>query len=136
MDDTSGSRGTATKAEIVMALVVVSAINAVSYHIARRAGLATPPDPFFRELILPESTKPWLKGEYLYGPLMFQFGIWLGLAISLLPASFQERWLLTTFRMTRLQLCFFIVYCLVILAVVYSQSSNALLRVGIGSNLH
>jgi hypothetical protein len=136
MDDNSKPRGTPTRAEVVMVLVVAGAINAVSYHIAHRAGLATPPDPFFRDLVTPESTKPWFKGEYLYGPLVFHFIVWLTLAISLLPVSFQERWLLTTFRMTRLQLCFFIVYCLVILAGIYSQASNALLKAGVGSNVH
>jgi hypothetical protein len=136
MDDNSKPRGNATKAKIVMALVVVTAITGYSYHIAHHAGLNTPPDPFFRELVRPESTKPLFKTEYIYVPLLFQAGIWLVFVMSLLPIGFQYRWLLTTDRPKRIHVYFLIAVCLLAFAGIYENSSDALLKAAIGSNIH
>jgi hypothetical protein len=72
MHDTSKAQDGATKAEIVIVLVAVSAIIGFSYFTAHHAAANTPPDPVFRHLVRPESTKPLFKTEYLYVPLLFQ----------------------------------------------------------------
>jgi hypothetical protein len=128
MCDPSNSQHTVTKAEIVMVFVAVSAIIGFSYFIAHHAAANTPPDPTFRHLVRPESTKPLFKTEYLYVPLLFQFIAWLTVGASLLPASIQESWLLKTQRWRRRYLYFVLAYCSLISAGIYWNSSNALMR--------
>jgi uncharacterized membrane protein len=111
MHDTSKAQDGATKAEIVIVLVAVSAIIGFSYFTAHHAAANTPPDPVFRHLVRPESTKPLFKTEYLYVPLLFQCVAWLSVAASLLPASIQESWLLRTHCLRRLYLYFTVAFC-------------------------
>lgn len=66
MDDTSNRQGAATKTEIVIVFVAVSAIIGLSYFTAHYAAANTPADPVFRHVVRPESTKPLSKTEYLY----------------------------------------------------------------------
>jgi hypothetical protein len=117
-----------TKAEIVIVFVAVSAIIGFSYFTAHHAAVNTPADPVFRHLVRPESTKPQFKTEYLYVPLLFQVIAWLALGASLLPASIQESWLLNTQRWRRSHLYFVVVFCLLLSAGIYWNSSNALMR--------
>jgi hypothetical protein len=118
----------ATKAEIVIVFVAVSAIIGFSYFTAHHAAANTPPDPVFRHLVRPESTKPLFKTEYLYVPLLFQIVAWLGVGASLLPASIQESWLLTTHCLRRPYLYFTVAFCSLIWVGIYWNSSNALMR--------
>jgi hypothetical protein len=126
MRNPSDSQHTATKAETVVVFVVASAIIGFSYLTAHHAAANTPPDPAFRHLVSPESTKPLFKTEYLYVPLLFQFVAWLTLGASLLPTRIQERWLLGTQRWRRPHLYFMLAFCLLFSAVIYWHSSNAL----------
>ena len=80
----------ATKAEIVIVFVALSAIIGFSYYTAHHAAANTPPDPVFRHMVRPESTKPLFKTEYLYVPLLFQIVAWLSVGASLLPVSIQR----------------------------------------------
>jgi hypothetical protein len=106
----------------------VSAIIGFSYFTAHHAAANTPPDPAFRHLVNPESTKPLFKTEYLYVPLLFQFGAWLTVGASLLPARIQERWLLNAHRLRRRHLYFVLAFCSLASAGIYWNSSNALMR--------
>jgi hypothetical protein len=126
MCDAFNSQRAATKAETAIVFVVVSAIIGFSYFTAHHAAANTPAEPAFRLLVSPESTKPLFKTEYLYVPLLFQFTAWLALVASLLPARIQERWLLTTQQWGRPHLYFILAFCLLVSAVIYSHSSNAL----------
>jgi uncharacterized membrane protein len=128
MYDTSKRQDAATKAEIVIVFVAVSAIIGFSYFIARHAAANTPTDPVFRHLVRPESMKLLFKTEYLYVPLLFQFIAWLAVGASLLPASIQESWLLQTHRLRRRYLYFILAFCSLISAGIYWNSSNALMR--------
>jgi hypothetical protein len=128
MYDTSKKQDAATKAEIVIVLAVMSAIIGFSYFTAHHAAANTPADPVFRHLVRPESTKPLFKTEYLYVPLLFQFGAWLAVAGSLLPARIQESWLLRTQCLRRLGLYFLLAFSSLISAGIYWNSSNALMR--------
>jgi hypothetical protein len=106
----------------------MSAIIGFSYFTAHHAAANTPADPVFRHLVRPESTKPLFKTEYLYVPLLFQFGAWLAVGGSLLPASIQEAWLLRTQCLRRRGLYFLLVFCSLASAGIYWNSSNALMR--------
>ena len=128
MCDPSNSQHAATKAEIVIVFVAVSAIIGFSYFTAHHAAANTPTDPVFRDLVSPESTKPLFKTEYLYVPLLFQFVAWLTVGASLLPARIQERWLLNTHRLRRRHLYFVLAFCSLASAGIYWNSSNALMR--------
>jgi len=128
MHDTSKRQDAATKAEIVTVFVAASAIIGLGYFTAHHAAANTPADPAFRHLVSPESTKPLFKTEYLYVPLLFQFGAWLTVGASLLPARIQERWLLTTHRLRRPHLYFLLAFCSLVAAGIYWNSSNALTR--------
>ncbi len=128
MYDTSKRQDAATKAEIVIVFVAVSAIIGLSYLTAHHAAANTPPDPAFCHLMSPESTKPLFKTEYLYVPLLFQFVAWLTVGASLLPARIQERWLLNTHRLRRRHLYFVVAFCSLASAGIYWNSSNALMR--------
>ena len=128
MYDTSKRQDAATKAEIVIVFVAVSAIIGFSYFTAHHAAANTLPDPLFRHLVSPESTKPLFKTEYLYVPLLFQFGAWLALGASLLPASIQDSWLLRTHCLRRRVLYFILAFCSLVSAGIYWNSSNALMR--------
>ncbi len=128
MCDPSNSQHAATKAEIVIVFVAVSAIIGFSYFTAHHAAANTPTDPVFRDLVSPESTKPLFKTEYLYVPLLFQFGAWLALGASLLPASIQDSWLLRTHCLRRRVLYFILAFCSLVSAGIYWNSSNALMR--------
>jgi len=77
--------GKATKTEIAIVLVLASVIIGFSALIAHHAAVNTLPDPTFRDLVRPSSTKPLFKTEYLYVPILFQIFAWLGLIASLLP---------------------------------------------------
>jgi hypothetical protein len=126
MCDPSKSQHDATKAEIVIVFVAVSAIIGFSYFTAHHAAANTPPDPIFRHLVKPESTKPLFKTEYLYVPLLFQVIAWLAVGASLLPARIQEQWLLNAQRWRRSHLYFILAYCSLISAGIYWNSSNAM----------
>ena len=126
MCDASNSQRAATKAETAIVFVVVSAIIGFSCFTAYHAAANTPADPAFRQLVNPESSKPLFKTEYLYVPLLFQFVAWLALVASLLPARIQERWFLTTQQWGRPHLYFILAFCLLVSAVIYSHSSNAM----------
>ncbi|MDR3485781.1 MAG: hypothetical protein P4M05_12820 [Bradyrhizobium sp.] len=119
----------ATRAEIIIVFVTLTATIVFSYYIAHQAAANTPPDPVFRHLVQPESTKPSFKTEYLYVPLLFQFVAWLSVGVSLLPARIQESWFLkTTQNCQRRYLYFTVAFCSLILAEVNSNSSNALMK--------
>ena len=128
MCDPFKSQHDATKAEIVVVFVAVSAIIGFSYFTAHHAAANTPPGPIFRHLVKPESTKPLFKTEYLYVSLLFQVIAWLAVGASLLPASIQESWLLQTHRLRRRYLYFILAYCSLISAGIYWNSSNALMK--------
>lgn len=129
MDDTSNRQDAATKTEIVIVFVAVSAIIGFSYFTAHYAAANTPADPVFRHLVRPESTKPLFKTEYLYVPLLFQFIAWLAVGASLLPANIQGSWLLaTTHRLRRRSLYSILAVCSLMSAGIYWNSSNALMR--------
>jgi hypothetical protein len=116
----------ATKAEIVIVFVALSAIIGFSYYTAHHAAANTPPDPVFRHMVRPESTKPLFKTEYLYVPLLFQIVAWLSVGASLLPVSIQESWLLRTHCLRRPSLYFTVAFCSLVWAGIYWNSSNAL----------
>ena len=118
--------GAATKAEIAMVLFALSVIIGSSYVTADYAATNTPPDPVFRHLVKPESTKSLFKTEYLFVPLLFQAGAWLSVGASLLPVRIQESWLLTTHGLRRPALYFSVVFCLLAWAGIYGNSSNSL----------
>jgi len=122
----TNSENSATKAEIVVVFVALTAIIGFSYFTAHHAAVSTLSDPAFRHLVTPESTKPLFKTEYLYVPLLFQIVAWLEVGSSLLPVSIQESWLLVTHRLSRPSLYFLAVFCSPISIVIYSHSSNAL----------
>jgi hypothetical protein len=122
----TGSENSATKAEIVVVFVALSAIIGFSYFTAHHAAAHTLPDPAFRHLVRPESTKLLFKTEYLYVPLLFQIVAWLGVGASLLPVSIQESWLLMTHRLRRLPLYLAVAFCTLIWVGIYSHSSRAL----------
>jgi hypothetical protein len=107
----SKSQHDATKAEIVVVFVAVSAIIGFSYFTAHHAAANTPPGPIFRHLVKPESTKPLFKTEYLYVSLLFQVIAWLAVGASLLPARIQEQWLLNAQRWRRSHLYIILAYC-------------------------
>ena len=88
--------GKATKTEIAIVLVLAGLIIGFSALTAHHAAVNTLPDPVFRELVRPGSTKPLFKTEYLYVPILFQIFAWLGLIASLLPKRFREGWLFMT----------------------------------------
>ena len=76
--------------EIVLVLVIAISITGYSYDIAYHAELNTPNDPTFRDLVRPESMKPWFKAEYLYGPLLFECIGLISLAAILLPRRVRD----------------------------------------------
>jgi hypothetical protein len=118
----------ATKAEIIIVFVTVTAIVAFSCYIAHHAAANTFPDPVFRHSVQPGSTKTQFKTEYLYVPLLFQFVAWLAVGVSLLPARIQESWFLKTQNWQKRYLYLTVAYCLLISAGIYWNSSNALMR--------
>jgi len=120
------SENSATKAELVVVFVALTAIIGFSYFTAHHAAANTLTDPLFRHLVRPESTKLLFKTEYLYVPLLFQIVAWLGVGASLLPVSIQESWLLMTHRLRRLPLYLSVAFCSLIWVGIYSHSSNAL----------
>jgi hypothetical protein len=126
MCDPSKSQHDATKAEIVIVFVAASAIIGFSYFTAHHAAANTPPDPIFRHLVKPESTKTLFKTEYLYVPLLFQVIAWLAVGASLLPARIQVQWLLNAQRWRRSHLYFILAYCSLISAGIYWNSSSAM----------
>ena len=128
MYDPSKRQDAATTAEIVIVFVVLSAIIGFSYFTAHHAAANTPPDPVFRHLVRPESTKPLFKTEYLYVPLLFQIVAWLSVGASLLPGSIQESWLLRTHCLRRPYLYFTVAFCSLIWGGIYWNSSDALTK--------
>jgi|SRR3954453_3345067 hypothetical protein len=118
----------ATKAEIVLVFVAVSAIIGFSYFTAHYAAANTPPDPAFRHFVRPESTKLLFKTEYLYVPLLFQFIAWLAVGASLLPTRIQLSWLLKTQYWRRGYLYLILAYCSLIWVGIYWNSSHALMK--------
>ena len=118
--------GKATKTEIAIVLVLASVIIGFSALIAHHAAVNTLPDPTFRDLVRPSSTKPLFKTEYLYVPILFQIFPWLGLLASLLPKRFREGWLLMTRDWKRSHLLLILAWVGIISLGVSWQSATAL----------
>jgi hypothetical protein len=118
--------GKATKAEILIVLVLAGLIIGFSALTAHHAAVNTLPDPTFRSLVRPSSTKPLFKTEYLYVPILFQIFPWLGLIASLLPKRFRERWLLMRQDWKRSHLWLVLAWVGIISIGVCWQSANAL----------
>ncbi len=129
MQEICRKQACATRAEIITVFVTLTAIVVFSYYMAHQAAANTPPDPVFRHLVRPESTKPLFKTDYLYVPLLFQLVAWLSVGVLLLPARIRESWFLTTtHNCQRRYLYLTVAFCSLILAGIHSNSSNALMR--------
>jgi hypothetical protein len=119
----------ATRAEMIVVFVALIAIFAFSCYISHQAVENTFPDPVFRDLVRPESTKPLFKTEYLYEPLLFQFMAWLSVGAELLPAHIQETWLLkTTPGFPRRSLYFMLAFFSVVSVLMHANCSNAVTK--------
>ncbi len=118
--------GKATKTEIAIVLVLVSVIIGFSVLTAHHAALNTLPDPAFRELVRPGSTKPLFKTEHLYVPILFQIFASLGLVAALLPRRFREGWFLMTQDWKRIHLLLVLAWVGLISIGVCWQSATAL----------
>jgi len=121
----------ATRAEIIAVFATLTAVFAYSCYVAHLAAEITFPDPVFRHLVRPESTKPLFKTEYLYVPLLFQFVAWLAVGVELLPAHILETWFLkTTQGVWRQSLYFLLAFLSGLAVLIHANSSNAVMKAG------